>query len=97
MDQGRDDQPSTAGTADGRDPSEPLSSRVRVGVIGALIGAFVLGTFITDHVLAPLGTVAGSLVAQIIVAFIGAALVLAVLHVFTRRDSGSRARSWRRE
>jgi uncharacterized membrane protein YeaQ/YmgE (transglycosylase-associated protein family) len=53
-----------------------------VGVIGALIGAFILGAFITDHVLAPLGVAAGSLIAQIIVASIGAVILLAVLRLF---------------
>jgi len=70
---------------------------VVVGVIGALIGAYVLGGFINDHVLVPLGVATGSLGARIVVAFIGAVLLLAVLHVFTGRGSGSRGRSWRRE
>jgi uncharacterized membrane protein YeaQ/YmgE (transglycosylase-associated protein family) len=68
-----------------------------VGVIGALIGAYVLGAFINDHVLVPLGVTAGSLGARIVVAFIGAVLLLAILHLFTGRGSGSRGRSWRRE
>jgi uncharacterized membrane protein YeaQ/YmgE (transglycosylase-associated protein family) len=67
-----------------------------VGVVGALIGAYILGAFINDHVLAPLGVAAGSLGARIVVAFIGAILLLAVLHLFTGRG-GSRGRSWRRE
>ncbi len=56
-----------------------------VGVIGALIGAFVLGRFITDH----------SLVAQIIVAFIGAVILLAVLRLFAG-GMGRRRRDGRR-
>jgi uncharacterized membrane protein YeaQ/YmgE (transglycosylase-associated protein family) len=68
-----------------------------VGVIGALIGAYVLGAFINDHVLVPLGVAAGSLGARIVVAFIGAVLLLAILHLFAGRGSGSRGRSWRRE
>jgi uncharacterized membrane protein YeaQ/YmgE (transglycosylase-associated protein family) len=69
---------------------------VIVGVIGALIGAYVLGAFIDDHLLVPLGVTAGSLGARMVVAFIGAVLLLAVLHLFTGRG-GSRGRSWRRE
>jgi uncharacterized membrane protein YeaQ/YmgE (transglycosylase-associated protein family) len=70
---------------------------VIVGVIGALVGAYVLGAFINDHVLVPLGVTAGSLGARIVVAFIGAVLLLAILHVLGGRGSGSRGRSWRRE
>ena len=68
-----------------------------VGVIGALIGAYVLGAFINDHVLVPLGVAAGSIGARIVVAFIGAIILLAILHLFAGRGSGSRGRSWRRE
>jgi uncharacterized membrane protein YeaQ/YmgE (transglycosylase-associated protein family) len=69
---------------------------VVVGVIGALIGAYVLGAFINDHLLVPLGVAVGSLGARIIVAFIGAVLLLAILRLLTGRGSGSRDRSWRR-
>jgi uncharacterized membrane protein YeaQ/YmgE (transglycosylase-associated protein family) len=61
-----------------------------VGVIGALIGAFLLGGFITDHILVPLGIAAGSLVAQIIVAFIGALILLALLRAFSGGYGGRR-------
>jgi uncharacterized membrane protein YeaQ/YmgE (transglycosylase-associated protein family) len=66
---------------------------VVVGVIGALVGAYVLGGFINDHVLVPLGVTVGSLGARIIVAFIGAVLLLAILHVLGGRGAGSRRRS----
>jgi uncharacterized membrane protein YeaQ/YmgE (transglycosylase-associated protein family) len=72
-----------------------VAGDIIVGVIGALIGAYVLGQFITDHVLVPLGIGAGSLVAQIIVAFIGAVILLAVLRLFTRSGMGRR-RDYRR-
>lgn len=67
-----------------------------VGVVGALVGAFILGAFINDHVLVPLGVAAGSLGARIVVAFIGAIILLAVLHLFVGRGLGSRGR-WRHE
>jgi uncharacterized membrane protein YeaQ/YmgE (transglycosylase-associated protein family) len=70
---------------------------VVVGVIGALVGAYVLGGFINDHVLVPLGVAAGSIGARIVVAFIGAVILLAILHLFSGRGSGSRGRSWRRD
>jgi uncharacterized membrane protein YeaQ/YmgE (transglycosylase-associated protein family) len=53
-----------------------------VGVVGALIGAFILGTFVSDHVLVPLRVAAGSLGVRMIVAFIAAAVLLAALHLF---------------
>jgi uncharacterized membrane protein YeaQ/YmgE (transglycosylase-associated protein family) len=63
-----------------------------VGVVGALVGAFILGAFINDHVLVPLGVAAGSVGARIVVAFIGAIILLAVLHLFVGRGRGSRGR-----
>jgi uncharacterized membrane protein YeaQ/YmgE (transglycosylase-associated protein family) len=64
-----------------------------VGVVGALLGWFVLGAFLTDHVLSPLGLAAGSLVGQIIVAFIGALILLALLHLVTAMGGAGRRRS----
>jgi uncharacterized membrane protein YeaQ/YmgE (transglycosylase-associated protein family) len=67
-----------------------------VGVIGALIGAVILGAFITNYVLVPLGIASGSLVAQIIVAFIGAVILLALLRAFAGSGFGGRRRDGRR-
>jgi uncharacterized membrane protein YeaQ/YmgE (transglycosylase-associated protein family) len=67
-----------------------------VGVIGALFGAFVLGVYITDHMLAPLGIASRSLVAQSIVAFIGAGIPLAAIRLFTGSGLGGRRREGRR-
>jgi uncharacterized membrane protein YeaQ/YmgE (transglycosylase-associated protein family) len=68
-----------------------------VGIIGSLLGWFVLGGFITTYVLAPLGVAAGSFLGEIIVAFIGAAILLAVLRLVSggRGRSHSRGSSWR--
>lgn len=52
-----------------------------IGVLGALVGTFMLGTLIGAYVLAPLGLQAGSVLAQIIVAFIGAVVVLAIMRL----------------
>lgn len=52
-----------------------------VGIIGALIGTFLLGGVIGTYVLVPLGLDATSILGQIIVAFIGAVLLLAVLYL----------------
>jgi len=65
-----------------------------VGVIGVLIGGFMLGAFITDRVLAPLGIAGGSPVALVIVAFIGAVILLALLRLFA--GSGVGGRRWDR-
>jgi uncharacterized membrane protein YeaQ/YmgE (transglycosylase-associated protein family) len=63
-----------------------------VGILGAILGWLVLGGWLTDHVLTPLGLPTGSIVGQIIVAFIGAAILLAVLRLVT----GASGRSGRR-
>jgi len=69
-------------------------SNIVVGVIGVLIGAFIMGAFITDRVLAPLGIAAGSPVALIIVAFIGAVILVTLLRLFA--GSGVGGRRWDR-
>ena len=58
-----------------------LLGDIVVGILGALVGTFLLGALITTYILAPLGLPAGSLVGQIIVAFIGAVLVLAIMRL----------------
>lgn len=57
-----------------------------VGIIGAVVGYFLLGTLITTYVLTPLNLTEVSILGQIIVAFIGAAILLAVLRLFVRRS-----------
>lgn len=59
-----------------------------VGILGALIGSFLLGGVIETYILAPLGIGAASILGQIVVAFIGAVILLAVLYLIT----GSRGR-----
>ena len=55
-----------------------------VGVLGALFGFLVLGTWLAVHILAPLGIVDTSVLGQIIVAFIGSVILLAVLRLVSR-------------
>lgn len=57
---------------------------VLIGIVGAIIGSFVLGALISTYVLTPLGIAAVSVLGQIVVAFIGAVLLLAILHLFMR-------------
>jgi uncharacterized membrane protein YeaQ/YmgE (transglycosylase-associated protein family) len=54
-----------------------------IGVLGALIGSFVLGGIISTYVLGPLGIAAASVLGQIVIAFIGAVVLLAVLRLVT--------------
>jgi len=71
-------------------------SNIVMGVIGVLIGAFILGAFITDRVLAPLGIGDGSPVALVIVAFIGAVILLGLLGLFAGHTVGARRWDGRR-
>jgi uncharacterized membrane protein YeaQ/YmgE (transglycosylase-associated protein family) len=63
-----------------------------VGIAGALIGWFLLGGLIQTYVLVPLGLAATSILGQIVVAAIGAVVLLAVLRLIT----GGRTRRRRR-
>jgi uncharacterized membrane protein YeaQ/YmgE (transglycosylase-associated protein family) len=56
-----------------------------VGVVGALLGGFLLGA---------IGIVATSLLAQIVVAFIGAVILLAIFRLFTMGRFGRRGRAF---
>jgi uncharacterized membrane protein YeaQ/YmgE (transglycosylase-associated protein family) len=64
-----------------------LAGDIVVGILGALIGTLVLGTLIVTYILTPLGIPSVSVLGQVIVAFIGAALLIAVI----RLVSGSRS------
>jgi uncharacterized membrane protein YeaQ/YmgE (transglycosylase-associated protein family) len=70
-----------------------LIGDIVVGVLGSLLGWLVLGHFIIDIVRVPLGIVSTSILGLIIVAFIGAAILLAVLRLVTGARFG---RSWGR-
>ncbi len=69
-----------------------LIGDIVVGVLGALLGSLLLGTWLAVHLLAPLGIVDTSVLGQIIIAFIGSVVLLAVLRLVTRggRTSGLR-------
>lgn len=67
-----------------------LIGDVLIGVLGAMVGSFVLGGVISTYVLAPLGIPAVSVLGQIVVAFIGAVVLLAVLRLVTGGAVGSR-------
>jgi uncharacterized membrane protein YeaQ/YmgE (transglycosylase-associated protein family) len=55
-----------------------------VGVLGALLSYVILSGFITTYILVPLGIAAATLLGEIIIAFIGAVILLAVLRLVTR-------------
>jgi uncharacterized membrane protein YeaQ/YmgE (transglycosylase-associated protein family) len=58
-----------------------LVGDIVVGVLGALVGFLVLGSFLAVHVLAPLGIPDTSILGQTLIAFVGAAVLLAVLRL----------------
>jgi uncharacterized membrane protein YeaQ/YmgE (transglycosylase-associated protein family) len=45
------------------------------------VGFLILGTFIATYILTPLGIASASVLGQVIIAFIGAAILLAVLRL----------------
>src|ERR1700730_12612234 len=73
-----------------------LVGDIVVGILGALFGAFILGQLITTIILVPLGIAAATVLADIIVAFIGAAILLALLRLVTGAGFGRGDRSYAR-
>jgi uncharacterized membrane protein YeaQ/YmgE (transglycosylase-associated protein family) len=61
-----------------------LAGDIIVGILGAVVGFLLLGAFISTYILTPLGIASASVLGQMIIAFIGAALLLAVLRLVTR-------------
>jgi uncharacterized membrane protein YeaQ/YmgE (transglycosylase-associated protein family) len=66
-----------------------LAGDIIVGILGALLGFLILGAFISTYILTPLGIAATSVLGAIIVAFIGAVILLAVLRLVTRAGWGT--------
>ena len=75
-----------------------LVGDIIVGIVGALIGFLLLGTWLAEHVLTPLGIPDASITGQTIIAFIGAAILLAVLRLIGRAgwSAGPRRTTGRR-
>jgi uncharacterized membrane protein YeaQ/YmgE (transglycosylase-associated protein family) len=69
-----------------------LLGDIVIGIIGALVGTFLLGGLISTYILGPLGVAAGTLLGQIILAFIGAVLVLGILRLVAGRGGYGRRR-----
>lgn len=67
-----------------------LIGDIVVGVLGALLGTLLLGHFITTVILTPLGIAAASVLGEVIVAFIGAAILLALLRLISGAGMGGR-------
>ena len=70
-----------------------LLGDIVVGIVGAVIGFLLLGSFLAEHVLAPLGIPDASILGQTIIAFIGAAILLVVLRLIGRVGSGAPRRA----
>ena len=65
-----------------------LVGDIIVGIVGALIGFLFIGGWLTVHVLAPLGIAGASVLGQILIAFIGAGILIAILRVVGRAGVG---------
>jgi len=60
-----------------------LAGDIIVGILGAIVGFLILGGFIATYILTPLGIASASVLGQITIAFIGAAILLAVLRLIS--------------
>lgn len=60
-----------------------LGGDIIVGILGALLGYLLLGGFLVEHVLTPLEIPSTSVLGQILIAFVGAAILLAVIRLVT--------------
>jgi uncharacterized membrane protein YeaQ/YmgE (transglycosylase-associated protein family) len=67
-----------------------------VGILGALLGSFLLGAWLAEHVLAPLGIGAASVLGQMAVAVVGAVILLAVLRLVAGFGAGGPSYAGRR-
>ena len=65
-----------------------LAGDIVVGILGALIGFLLIGDWLAVHVLAPLGIASASVLGQILIAFVGAAILLAILRLVGRAGVG---------
>ena len=73
-----------------------LAGDIIVGILGALLGFLILGDFLIAHVLTPLQISSASVLGQILIAFIGSAILLAVIRLVSRAGWGSGSYSRRR-
>jgi uncharacterized membrane protein YeaQ/YmgE (transglycosylase-associated protein family) len=73
-----------------------LVGDIVVGIVGAVLGFLVLGSFLAVHVLAPLGIPDASILGQTVIAFVGAVILLAVLRLVARSGAGQRRTVGRR-
>jgi uncharacterized membrane protein YeaQ/YmgE (transglycosylase-associated protein family) len=65
-----------------------LVGDIVVGILGALIGFLILGNWLATYILAPLGIAASSVLGEVIIAFIGAAILLLILRLVSRAGWG---------
>ena len=65
-----------------------VAGDIIVGILGALLGFLLIGGWLATYVLAPLGISSASILGQIIIAFIGAAILLAILRLVGRAGWG---------
>ena len=66
-----------------------LAGDIIVGILGALLAYLFLGSFLVAHVLTPLEIPSTSVLGQIVIAFIGSAILLLIIRLVTRAGWGS--------
>jgi uncharacterized membrane protein YeaQ/YmgE (transglycosylase-associated protein family) len=65
-----------------------LVGDIIVGILGGLIGFLLIGEWLAAHVLTPLGIDGASVFGQILIAFVGAAILLGILRLVGRAGVG---------
>lgn len=66
-----------------------LAGDIIVGILGALIGFIFLTHLLTTYVLTPLGISAASVLGQIVIAFVGSVILLAIVRLVTHAGWGT--------
>ena len=69
-----------------------LVGDIIVGILGALLATLLLGGWIATYILAPLGIPSASVLGQVVIAFIGSVILVAIL----RLVAGARSRGYTR-
>jgi uncharacterized membrane protein YeaQ/YmgE (transglycosylase-associated protein family) len=69
-----------------------LVGDILVGILGALLATLLLGGWIATYILGPLGIPDGSVLGQVVIAFIGSVILVAILRLVAGARSGGFSR-----